>query len=161
MDGVRADRRPTILLVEDNTDEELLVMRSLRSAPLQCQALCAHSTDEALAFLRCTGSFEGRDTGNPDVIITDLRVGSIGGAELVSAIRKEPQTQLIPIVVLSGAATPTQVEDLYARGANSFIEKPLDSDEFATSIRRLVRYWGQLNSTPTRASARSGRPYTL
>lgn len=136
-------------------------MRSLRNSSLDCQVLVAHSSLEALEYLHCTGSFAGRDTGNPDVILTDLRIGPMNGADLVTAIREEPKTRMIPIVVLSGAASEKQIEDVYQRGANSFVEKPLDSEEFIRSIQVMARYWGQLNSTPARRASLHSRPYTL
>jgi two-component system response regulator len=158
---VRHDRRPTILLVEDSSDEEMLVMRAIRQSSLPCQILVAHTTEEALAFLCAKDAFQGRESENPDVIVTDLKVSAMGGADLVSAIRTEPTTRLIPIVVFSGSANTVEIDDLYRRGANSFLEKPMDIDEFATTITRIARYWGLLNATASPAKPAAGFPYPL
>jgi two-component system response regulator len=158
---VVTDRRPTILLVEDSPDEEMLVMRSVRRSSIPCQLLVAHTTEEALDFLFCRGAFSGRESKNPDVIVTDLRIGSLGGAELISAVRVHAETRLIPIVVLSGSASDEQIKDAYLRGANSFIEKPMDFDEFATAISNLAGYWGFLNATASHGRIRPSFPYSL
>lgn len=133
-------------MVEDSPDEEMLVMRGVRRSGLPCQILVAHSTDEGLDYLLARGAFSGRRSSNPDVIVTDLRIGSIGGAEFVSEVRANEETRLIPIVVLTGSATTSQVDDLYLRGANSFLEKPSDIDGFSETIRKIVCYWGMLNT---------------
>ena len=161
MSFVLNDRRPTILLIEDSPDEEMLVMRAVRRSAMPCQMLVAHTTEEALDFLFGQGAFTGRESKNPDVIITDLKVGALGGAELVSAVRANEATRLIPIVVLSGSASASQIEDVYLRGANSFIEKPMDFDEFATTITDLAHYWGVLNSTASQAKSLPSFPYSL
>src|ERR1044072_3513472 len=153
-----SDRRSTVLLVEDNLDEELLIMRSIRRSGVDCQILSAHSTTEALTFLECPSSPKGRDGDLPNVILTDLRVGPLGGAEMVSLIRNDPVTRAIPIVVMSSAASESQIKDLYVRGANSFIEKPLDSDDFAEAIQAIVRYWGHLNAHGLKVRGGIGRP---
>jgi two-component system response regulator len=161
MSVVLKDRRPTILLVEDSPDEEMLVMRAVRRSSIACQMLVAHTTDEALDFLFGTGPFQGRESRNPDVIVTDLKVGSLGGAGLISAVRENAETRLIPIVVLTGSASEEQIDDAYRRGANSFIEKPMDFDEFATTITNLAGYWGLLNATASHARSLPSFPYSL
>lgn len=158
---VGRDRKPTVLLVEDSVDEEILVTRALRQSSFLCELLVAHSTDEALDFLLSRGQFEERDPHNPDVIITDLRIGSIGGAALISAIRANPHTRLVPIVVLTGDASDAQVDDVYRRGANSLLIKPMDFNDFTTAVARLVRYWGTLNSVASMRKSPSSFSYPL
>ncbi len=156
---MRDDRRPTILLVEDNPDEESMVMRAIRRSPITCQLLVAHSTDEALGILHGQGEFASLHPVHPDVIVTDLRVAPLGGADLISAVRNDDRTRLIPIVVLSGAATNREIEELYRRGANSFLDKPLDFEDFATTITRTARYWATLNTTAAAARQSSARAF--
>ena len=136
-------------------------MRAIRQSSLPCQVLVAHTTEEALAFLCSKGAFHGRESENPDVVVTDLKVSTMGGADLISAIRTEPATRLIPIVVFSGSANTSEIDELYRRGANSFLEKPVDVDEFATTITRLARYWGLLNATASPARPASSFSYPL
>jgi two-component system, response regulator len=160
MTNVPHERKPTILLVEDSPDEEMLVMRSVKQSDTPCQMLVAHTTDEALDYLFRRGSFAGRESTSPDVVITDLKIRSIGGAELTSEIRRHPETHLLPIVVLTSAASEEQVRDLYERGANSFLEKPIDFDEFSAFVMRIARYWGALN-TAVSGSRFASFPYPL
>jgi two-component system, response regulator len=155
------ERKPTILLVEDSRDEELLVIRAVRQTSLVCQVVVVHTTDEALDFLFRQGVFSGRDLTNPDVVVSDLKVHSIGGEGLVSEIRAHSETRLIPIVVLTSAASEKQIRDLYLRGANSFLEKPTDFEEFSALIRQLASYWGGLNRTATYPDRPTSFPYPL
>ena len=143
---VHDGRRPTILLVEDDPDEEIMMMRSLRHSSIPCETLVAHTTDEALQIL-----FGDAEAELPSVIVTDLKVAPDGGAELLKAIRANSRTRLIPVVVLTGSASTGQIEELYRMGANSFLEKPLAPEEFADTVTALVRYWGLLNRAPAQA----------
>jgi two-component system, response regulator len=160
MSFVSHDRKPTILLVEDNADEEMLVMRAVRKSRTPCHMLVAHTTDEALDYLLRRGNFAGREPTSPDVVITDLKISSIGGAELTSEIRRHPETHLLPIVVLTSAASEEQVSDLYARGANSFLEKPMDFEDFSAFVMRLAQYWCALN-TAVSGTRLGSFPYPL
>lgn len=137
------------------------MMRSIRRSGFDCQVISAHSTSEAMAALEISEAFPAKDLVLPDVIFTDLRVGPHGGAELVTFIRNNPITKPIPIVVMSSAASEGQIHDLYLRGANSFIEKPLDSEEFGRTMQALVHYWGHLNSVERYSQGAGGRPYPL
>lgn len=161
MSLVLHDHRPTILLVEDSPDEEMLIMRAIRRSTLPCQVLIAHNTDEAIDFLFARGPFEKRESRNPDVVVTDLKISSIGGAELITEIRGNPKTRLIPIVVLTSSASSAQIDDLYRRGANSFLEKPMDFDEFSNTIARIASYWGTLNTGPIIRNRTGSFPYPL
>jgi two-component system response regulator len=161
MSIVRGERRPTILLIEDNQDEEAMTMRAIRRSTVACQVLVAHSTDEALDYLFGRSAFAGRESRNPDVIVTDFKIGPMGGAELISEIRGDPRTRLIPVVVLTGSASSDQIDDLYRRGANSLLEKPVEFDEFTTAVTRLARYWGLLNTSVPANPAVANYPYPL
>ncbi len=129
-------------------------MRALRSSSAGCQVLVAHSTTEALDYLFHRSAFEGSESPLPDVIVTDLKIATCGGAALVSQIRASESTRLIPIVVLSGGASAGEINDLYQRGANSFLEKPTDHSDFSDYVVALAGYWGSLNLLP-RSSAKS------
>lgn len=146
--GVESERRATILLVEDNLDEEALIMRAVRRSGMPCQILVAHTASEAIDYLHRTGDYEGQSPARPDVVVTDFRVPPEGGASLVTAMRSHPETALIPIVVFSGSASGDEILELYRLGANSFLEKPLEFDDFCSTITRLASYWGGLNLTP-------------
>lgn len=145
---MESDRRAVILLVEDNLDEEALILRALKRSASNCDIVVTHSTEEALDYLLQRGDYAGKGLKLPSVVLTDYRIPPEGGSALVSEMRANPQTALIPIVVFSGSASASEIHDLYFRGANSFLEKPLDFDDFCQTIDRLATYWGGLNLTP-------------
>ena len=151
----------SILLVEDNSDEEMLIMRAARCSGLPCHIVAAHTTSEALDLLLGDGSGQDQDRPYPKVIVTDLRVGPHGGAQFVSAVRARHGHAAVPIVVLSGSATDDQIDDLYRRGANSFLDKPIDYEAFSELVVRAIRYWGCLNTTTPQIPILSSFPYSL
>jgi|GEM_PF-3878892 len=150
----------SILLVEDNSDEEMLILRAALGSGLTCQIVVAHTTNEALDLLLGYRSGQ-QERPSPKVIVTDLRVGPHGGAQFVSCVRAQPEHAAVPIVVLSGLATDEQIEDLYRRGANSFLDKPIDYEAFSELVVRAIRYWGWLNTTAPEGSALPSFPYSL
>ncbi len=157
---VMRERAASVLLVEDSPDEEHLVMRAIRGASIPCQILVAHTTDEALEFLSASGPF-ARGSRSPDFIITDLKVGPSGGAAFITAVRSRPEMRSTPIVVFSGSASESQIEDVYRRGASSFLEKPMEFDQFASLVTGIVRYWGFLNTSGATHVKAASFPYSL
>jgi two-component system response regulator len=158
---VSFEQAPTILLVEDSPDEEMLTLRALRQNRFSGQVLVAHTTEQAFYYLFSPGPAARSVPPPPDVIVTDLKIASIGGASLVSAIRGHSLTHLIPIVVFSGSASATDLNDLYNRGVNSFLEKPINFEDFASTIATIATYWGILNTNVTNQAHVSGFRYTL
>ncbi|HVT12002.1 MAG TPA: response regulator [Fimbriimonadaceae bacterium] len=151
----------TILWVEDNMDEEVLVLRAIRQASLACQVIVAHSVKEALDYLLARNAFHGHYPGIPDVIVTNLRIGAQSGEDLIVEVRSRKELRLIPVVVLTGGASPAKIDELYRRGANSFIEKPTTSAEFSVLVANLARYWTHFNRSVSRPKRTRNFPYAL
>ena len=136
-----------ILLVEDNPDEEVLAKRLLEHQGVFREVIVARDGQEALDNLLCN-----QDEGNqdkvelPDLILLDLNLPKISGLEVLRHLRSHPQTQLIPVVIFTSSAEERDIIAAYELGANSYIQKSIDFDEFSESLRRVCDYWGVLNT---------------
>lgn len=141
----------TILLVEDNPDDLELAIRALRKSGQGESVVVARDGVEALDYLFGTGAFAGRDAAvQPAVILLDLKLPRLGGHEVLERLRKDKRTQLIPVVVLTSSDERDDIRGAYARGANSYIRKPVDFNQFAEAVRQVGLYWLVLNEAPPR-----------
>jgi two-component system response regulator len=139
----------TILLVEDNPDDLELAMRALRKSGHGDGIVVARDGVEAIDYVFGTGAFAGRDTTvQPTVILLDLKLPRLGGHEVLERLRKDKRTQLIPVVVLTSSDERDDIRGAYARGANSYIRKPVEFNKFSTVLAEIGRYWLDLNSPP-------------
>ena len=138
-----------ILLVEDNPDDVILAKRALKDANIANEVIIARDGVEALEYLRGEGAHEGRDTSiMPEVILLDLKMPRMGGLELLKIIRSEEGTKLLPVVILTSSKEERDVMKSYSLGANSYIQKPVDFDQFAAAVKQLGLYWLVLNVGP-------------
>jgi CheY-like chemotaxis protein len=139
----------TILLVEDNPDDLELAIRALRKSGQGEGVVVARDGVEALDYLFGTGAFAGRDAAvQPAVILLDLKLPRLGGHEVLERLRKDKRTQLIPVVVLTSSDERDDIRGAYARGANSYIRKPVEFSQFTTMLAEVGHYWLDLNSRP-------------
>ncbi len=143
-------RDETILLVEDNADDELLTRRALRKNNVCNEVVVVRDGAEALDYLFATGPYEGRDLQGamPQVILLDLTLPKVGGLEVLRRIRADERTRLLPTVVFTSSEEQADVIDGYGLGANSYIKKPVDVSEFRAAMGQLGMYWMVLNETP-------------
>lgn len=138
-----------ILLVEDNPDDELLTIRALKKNNIGNKVVVAHDGAEALDFLFCTGIYAGRDPKDvPQVILLDLKLPKVDGLEVLSRIRSDPRTSLLPVVILTSSKEERDMIEGYKNGANSYVRKPVDFNQFVEAVRQLGLYWLVLNETP-------------
>jgi len=139
----------TILLVEDNPDDLELAIRALRKSGYGEGVVVARDGVEALDYLFGTGAFAGRDTAvQPTVILLDLKLPRLSGHEVLERLRKDKRTQLIAVVVLTSSDERDDIRGAYARGANSYIRKPVEFNQFTTMLAEIGRYWLDLNVPP-------------
>lgn len=139
----------TILLVEDNPDDLELAIRALRKSGQGDGVMVARDGVEALDYLFGTGAFAGRDTVvQPAVILLDLKLPRLGGHEVLERLRKDKRTQLIPVVVLTSSDERDDIRGAYARGANSYVRKPVEFSQFTAMLAEVGHYWLDLNSRP-------------
>ena len=145
----------TILLVEDNPDDEMLTIRALKKNNILNEVIVVRDGAQALDYLFAEGEYAGRDLDNrPEVILLDLKLPKISGLEVLKRIKSDERTKLLPVVVLT---TSTEDQDLissYEFGANSYIRKPVDFDQFIQAIGQLGLYWLVLNEAPPAQSQR-------
>jgi len=138
-----------ILLVEDNSDDVELTLRALRKNNIANEVVVSCDGADAMEYVTGTGRHDGRaTTDRPEVVLLDLKLPKLDGLEVLRAIRADPRTRLLPVVVLTSSAEEADVIASYNFGANSFIHKPLDFDQFVEAIRQLGLYWLVLNQAP-------------
>ncbi len=136
----------TILLVEDNADDEALILRSLHRHNIANEIAVVHDGAEALDYLFATGQYADRDPRiRPQVILLDLKLPKIDGLEVLRRIRAHELTALIPVVILTSSDEERDIIEGYRLGANSYVRKPIDFAQFAEAIRSLGLYWLILN----------------
>ena len=138
-----------ILLVEDNADEELFVLRALKKNGIANRVSVVRDGEEALDFLFCANAHAGRDPNDmPQLVLLDIKLPKIDGLEVLRRIRAEKRTSLVPVVMLTSSKEPEDRVKAYQAGANSYIRKPIDFSEFIESVGLLGMYWLMLNIGP-------------
>ncbi|MBA3937494.1 MAG: response regulator [Planctomycetes bacterium] len=141
--------RKTILLVEDNPDDELLTKRALTKNQILTRLVVAHDGVEALDYLFGTGIHAGRDLSDqPTVVLLDLKLPRIDGLEVLRRVRADERTRMLPVVVLTSSKEDQDLKRCYQVGASSYVRKPVDFDEFIEAVRQLGMYWLVLNESP-------------
>lgn len=138
-----------ILLVEDNPDDEQLTLRALKHNNIVNKIVVVRDGVEALDFLFGTGAHKDRDPRDlPQVVFLDLKLPRIDGLEVLTRIRADPRTKLLPVVILTSSKEEQDLIAGYSSGANSYIRKPVDFTQFAEAARQLKLYWLVLNEQP-------------
>jgi CheY-like chemotaxis protein len=142
-------RDKIILLVEDNPSDIGLTKRALVKHRVTNELVVAEDGQEALDYLFGTGAFTGRDvTELPTVVLLDLKLPKLNGLEVLKRIRDNPRTRRLPVVVLTTSKDEQDIINSYDLGANSYIRKPVDFNQFAEALRQLGLYWLVLNEPP-------------
>jgi len=137
-----------ILLVEDNPDDVDLTLRALKKNNIKSKVIIAKDGVEALDYLHGTGMHAGRDTKDqPVIVMLDLKLPKISGMEVLRDIRQNERTSLIPVVILTSSTEKKDMVEGYKLGANSYIRKPVDFEQFAEAIKLLGLYWTLYNET--------------
>lgn len=133
-----------ILLVEDNPDDEELTLRALRKQNIANEIVIARDGVEALDYLF------GVDNPLPNLVLLDLNLPKVGGLEVLQRLRNEPRTRFLQVVVLTSSDEDRDLIDGYRLGANSYVRKPVDFNQFLDAVRNLGLYWLVLNQSPPR-----------
>ena len=138
-----------ILLVEDNPNDEMLTIRALKKNNILNEVIVVRDGVQALDYLFAEGEYQGRDLNNrPEVILLDLKLPKINGLEVLQQLKSNEQTKLIPVVVLTTSNEDQDLISSYQYGANSYIRKPVDFDQFIKAVGQLGLYWLVLNESP-------------
>jgi two-component system, response regulator len=139
----------TILLVEDNPNDEELTLRALRKANIANEVAIARDGQEALDFLFGAGKYAGREPPTmPAVVLLDLKLPKLDGIDVLQRIRADPRTKLVPVVILTSSSEDEDMVRSYQSGANSYVRKPIEFGAFANAVTQLGMYWVLINQIP-------------
>jgi CheY-like chemotaxis protein len=141
-----------ILLVEDNADDEELCIRALRRSQIKNEIVVAHDGVEAVQYLLDEGRGE-----RPHLVLLDLKLPRMDGLEVLRRLRADERTRTMPVVVLTTSDEQRDLVESYNVGANSYIRKPVDFNQFSEAVRTIGVYWLSLNRQPPVAAAMHGR----
>ncbi len=154
--NVRAD--VDILLVEDNPDDVELTMHALRKEKLANKIFTVRDGEEALEFLFCNGHFQERDFEHPPrLVLLDLKLPKLNGMEVLKRIKQDPRTKAVPVVILTSSKEERDLVASYNLGANSYIQKPVDFDQFREIVRNTGLYWMVINQHPLSHPAQAAK----
>jgi two-component system, response regulator len=146
-----------ILLVEDNPVDVELTLHALRNNNLANQIRVVRDGEEALDFLFCRGAYNDRTHSSPPkLILLDLKLPKVDGLEVLREIRSNPRTRPIPVVILTSSKEEKDMVVSYQLGINSYIQKPVDFNDFRETVKHLGLYWLVINQPPP-AEAFSGK----
>lgn len=139
----------TIMLVEDNPDDEALTVRALKKNKIMNEVVVARDGVEALDYLFGEGAYAGRDCKEaPQVVLLDLKLPKLDGLGVLRRIRADDRTRLLPVVILTSSNEEEDRIHGYGLGANSYVRKPVDFDHFVAAAAQLGLYWLVLNEPP-------------
>lgn len=141
-------RERTILLVEDNPDDELLMLRALAKNGMAGEVVVARDGVEALDYLFSPGHAGQPDHAMPRLILLDLKLPRLNGFEVLERVRADERTRLLPVVILTSSRERRDVLEGYGLGANSYVRKPVDFERFLEVVGQLKLYWLGLNESP-------------
>ncbi len=137
-----AKEKKMILLVEDNQDDIDLTLRSFKKNNITNEVVVARDGEQAVEILTAP------DAVNPIVVLLDLKLPKLGGREVLKRIRANAKTKLLPVVILTSSAEEKDLVNGYSLGANSYVRKPVDFDQFVEAVKNLGLYWLIINEPP-------------
>lgn len=140
----------TILLVEDNPDDEALTVRALKKNKLLNELIVVRDGAEAIEYLFAEGQYQNRDANDlPGLVLLDLQLPKIDGFGVLKRMRENELTKFLPVVILTSSAEQEDILMGYGLGANSYVRKPVDFEEFIETVRQLGPYWLVTNQSPS------------
>ena len=143
----------TILIVEDNADEEVLILKAMSQCGYIDRVAVCRDGEEAIQYLRRhSDPLDGCHSLLPKLFILDLKLPKVSGIELLKEIRSNKATRFTPVVMLTSSNDSKDVEAAILNGANSYVRKPLDFDSFIETVRHIGLYWLSMNLSPNQAS---------
>ncbi len=144
-----AARGETILLVEDNPDDVELTLRAFRKNKIANNTVIVRDGAEALDYLFGTGTYADRDTSDaPRIVLLDLKLPKLNGLQVLERLRADERTKLTPVVILTSSKEEQDLIRGYKSGANSYVRKPVDFNQFVEAVRNIGLYWLLINESP-------------
>ena len=144
-----------ILLVEDNQDDIDLALHALRQGKLANSIFVVRDGEEALDFIFCRGQYSQRSVDHPPkLVLLDLKLPKVDGLQVLKAVKGDPRTKTIPIVIMTSSKEERDMVESYNSGVNSYIQKPVDFEQFRNTIKTLGMYWMVVNQPPVNHETR-------
>ena len=138
-----------ILLVEDNPDHAELTIKALKQNNVSNEVYVVNDGQEALDFMYHQGKYaDEKDFPRPGLILLDIKLPKVDGIEVLKQLKDDPQFKSIPVIMLTTSDRDEEIAKSYADGANSYVVKPMDFEEFMKKVRELKLYWTITNSLP-------------
>ncbi len=138
-----------IVIVEDSPHDAELMVRSLKKNRLANSLIVLEDGEQALDFIFCRGKYTGRDSsGSPKVIFLDLKLPKVDGLEVLKQVKSNEQTRKIPVIIVTSSKEDPDIATAYDLGANSYVVKPVDFDNFVEKMNKLGLYWLAVNEKP-------------
>jgi CheY-like chemotaxis protein len=137
-----------ILIVEDDPNDVELTLTALADYNLANEVVITRDGQQALDYLYCRGEFSARATGNPAVMLLDLKLPKIGGLEVLQQIKSDDDLKMIPVVVLTSSHEEKDMMRSYRLGVNAYVVKPVDFHEFVNAVKELGVFWAVINEPP-------------
>jgi two-component system, response regulator len=138
-----------VLLIEDNPDDARLVIRELKRNNMGNNLIHLPDGAEALDFIFVRGKFSGREIGDkPKLILLDLKMPKVDGLQVLRAIKEDPRTKFIPVVVMTSSQEEKDIVESYSLGVNAYVVKPVEFDAFSKAVTQLGLFWILVNQVP-------------
>ena len=138
-----------ILLVEDNSDDEELTLMAFKQSKIANKVVVVHDGVEALEYIFGASQSSGNVVNElPQLMLVDLKLPRLGGLDVLKRIRSDPRTQLLPVVIFTSSSEEEDILSSYRLGANSYVRKPVEFQNFAEAIQHLGLYWLIINQSP-------------
>jgi CheY-like chemotaxis protein len=141
------DIRP-ILLAEDNANDVELTLSALQAHHIANDVVVVHDGAQALDYLFCRGPYANRDTGNPAVLLLDLKMPKVDGLEVLRHVKEDPQLRRMPVVVLTSSREESDLVRSYDLGVNAYVVKPMNFNDFIHAVETVGAFWAVLNELP-------------
>jgi CheY-like chemotaxis protein len=137
-----------ILIVEDDPNDVELTLTALTDYNLANEVVVTRDGQQALDYLYCRGEFSSRSSGNPAVMLLDLKLPKVGGLEVLQQIKSDERLKMIPVVVLTSSNEEKDMMRSYRLGVNAYVVKPVDFHEFVNAVKELGVFWAVINEPP-------------
>jgi CheY-like chemotaxis protein len=137
-----------ILIVEDDPNDVELTLTALTDYNLANEVVVTRDGQQALDYLYCRGEFNTRSTGNPAVMLLDLKLPKVGGLEVLQQIKSDERLKMMPVVVLTSSNEEKDMMRSYSLGVNAYVVKPVDFHEFVNAVKELGVFWAVINEPP-------------
>jgi CheY-like chemotaxis protein len=142
------NRLGRILMVEDDPKDVELTLTALEEYNLANEVIVSRDGEQALDYLYCRGEYKTRSSGNPAVMLLDLKLPKVDGLEVLKQIKSDGELRMIPVVVLTSSKEEKDMVASYKLGVNAYVVKPVDFHEFVNAIKELGVFWAVINEPP-------------